>query len=296
MCLKGGAEVNSEKWTLVLCGLVERPYSISLEQLQRLPKKTVTAFVECYGSPLQPPKKALRRIGNVAWTGVPLSTLLAKARPKPEATFVWSEGLDRGAFGGMSADRYKKDLPMDKALSPEVLVAYEMNSKPLSKNRGGPVRLVVPGWFGTNSTKWLSKLELQDKRAEGPFTTKFYNERNPPDDPTCECRPIWRVQPNSMIVTPLPDAQLPGPIVEIEGWAWSYGEVQDVSVSADEGESWVKADVESRSEFSWQKFKADLSLPRGPHTVLARATSPNGRKQPLGDGRNHVHRVNIEIV
>ena len=292
----GGAEVNMDKWLLVVDGMVERPFSLSLDQLQSMPSETITSMHECYGSPLVPPTKALRRIGNVEWTGVPLHKLLAAAKPKSGAAFVWSEGLDRGTFAKVTADRYQKDLPMDKAMSPEVLVAYAMNSQPLSKNRGGPVRLIVPGWFGTNSTKWLSKLSVQDQRAPGPFTTTFYNESHPPDDPTCASRPVWGVQPNSMIVTPAPDAQvLPGEVA-VYGWAWSNDTVNQVQVSVDEGGSWVNADVDARDGFSWQGFRAKLDLPAGQHTVLSRAQGLDGRTQPLGEGRNHVHRVQIEVV
>lgn len=156
----GGAEVSLEKWMLVIDGMVGRPYALTLKQLQALPSRTITSLHECYGSPLVPPTKALRRIGNVQWTGVPLKDLLDEAQVMPGARFVWSEGLDRGAFGGIEADRYQKDLPMEKALSSEVLVAYAMNSQPLSKNRGGPVRLVVPGWFGTNSVRKRERVQV----------------------------------------------------------------------------------------------------------------------------------------
>lgn len=84
----GAAVVDRERWKLVVNGLVERPFAITLGQLEKLPSKTVSAFMECYGSPLIPPKKALRRIGNVKWTGVPLHVLLEVARPKQEARFV----------------------------------------------------------------------------------------------------------------------------------------------------------------------------------------------------------------
>ena len=291
----GAAEVSTEKWRLVVTGIVERPYAITLKQLRRLPSKTVTSLHECYGSPLVPQTKALWRIGNVAWTGVPLRTLLEKAGLKPGARFVWSEGLDRGKYGPVEADRYQKDLPIEKALSDEVLVAYEMNSQPLSKNRGAPVRLVVPGYFGTNSTKWLSKLTVQDKRAPSPFTTTLYNERYPPDDPTCESRPIWKVQPNSMIVKPAPDSEVEGPEVAIEGWAWSEDGVSRVEISDNDGETWISSRIEERMGFSWQRFIAKLGLSPGSHTLLAKATGTDGRTQPLGEGRNHVHRVTIVV-
>ena len=150
--------------------------------------------------------------------------------------------------------------------------------------------------FGTNSTKWLCKISVQDKRAEGPFTTTFYNEHHPSDDPTCKSRPIWRVQPNSCIVTPAPNVKLLGEHVAVEGWAWSDDGVKDVSISTDDGKNWTTANFERRTDFSWQRFRAELSLPLGHQTILARATSLDGRMQPLGEGRNHVHRVPIEVV
>lgn len=292
----GGAVVDLAKWRLVITGMVQRPFVLTLEQLKSLPSATVTSFHECYGSPLVPPTKALRRIGNVQWTGVCLRSLLDKAGVQSGASFVWSEGLDRGSFGGEDADRYQKDLPIDKAMESEVLVAYEMNGTPLSRNRGGPVRLIVPGWFGTNSTKWLSKLSVQDRRAPGIFTTKFYNEKYPPDDPTCEYKPIWKVQPNSMIVRPVPDTKVEGPSVTVEGWAWSADGVDRVDVSTDEGQTWHSSHLDSRTEYSWQKYQASLRLERGVHTVLAKATGNDGREQPLKIGRNHVHRVSFEVL
>ncbi|KAJ6093876.1 sulfite reductase [Penicillium canescens] len=201
----GAAVVDASSWKLVVDGLVERPFSINLRQLRQMAHKSVISFHECYGSPLAVPTKNVWRIGNVQWSGVPLRYLLAIARPDlTRGSFVWSDGLDSGTFAGVSADRYQKDLPIEKALSPEVLVAYEMNGHPLGKERGGPVRLVVPGWFGTNSTKWLCRLSVQETRSPGPFTTVFYNELDPADLAGLRKRPVWRVEPNSMIVRPRP--------------------------------------------------------------------------------------------
>jgi DMSO/TMAO reductase YedYZ molybdopterin-dependent catalytic subunit len=291
----GGAVVDELRWKLVIDGLVSKSFTLNLSELKSLPSKTITSFHECYGSPLVPPTKAVRRIGNVKWTGVPLASLLEQAQITHEAEYIWSEGLDRGTFAGVEADRYQKDLPISKAMTQDILVAYEMNGKALSKNRGGPVRLVVPGWFGTNSTKWLCRLSVQDRRAPGPFTTTFYNEHHPPDDPECASKPVWKVQPNSMIVRPKPGEEIAGDMT-VEGWAWSEDGVKGVDVSVDEGETWTTADVEDRMEYSWQRFKTSLKLESGQYTVLARAVGMDGRMQPLGEGRNHVHRVNIRVA
>lgn len=292
----GAAVVDPLKWTLVITGLVKNPFSLSLDQLKSLRQQSITSFHECYGSPIEPPVEAKWRIGNVTWTGVPLAFLLSLASPLPEARFVWSDGLDHGSFTGVTADRYQKDLPLDKAQSPEVLIAYKMNGEALTKERGGPVRLIVPGWFGTNSTKWLCKLTLEDKRAQGPYTTTFYNEIDPEDPKGLKKRPVWKIEANSIIVRPKPGAALVGSKVAIEGWAWCFEEVINVRISLDGGENWTATEVESRKDFSWQKWKIELDLPCGLYSVMARAESASGQMQPLSGRRNHVHTVRFSVT
>jgi len=222
-----------------------------------------------------------------------LRTILDTASPLPEAQFVWSDGLDFGRFGGVESDRYQKDLPLEKALSSEVMLAYSLDGEPLTRKRGGPVRLVVPGWFGTNSTKWLCRLSVQSDRSKGHYTTTFYNEKNP-NDPKGAMRPVWMVEPNSMIVSPCPDALLQGPQIEVVGWAWSCDGIKSVLIITDD-ESVAGADLEPRIDFSWQSFKAILPLSSGLHRITARAISANGLEQPLTGRRNHVHSVSVVV-
>lgn len=293
----GAAVVDTGRWKLIVDGLVERPFSINLDQLRKMPSETVTSFHECYGSPINPPTKNVWRIGNVKWTGVPLHYLLSIARPDLErGLFVWSDGLDSGEFAGVSAERYQKDLPIKKALSCEVLVAYEMNGQPLNKERGGPVRLVVPGWFGTNSTKWLCRLSVQATRSKGPFTTVFYNELDPTDSEGVRKRPVWKVEPNAMIVRPRPDDVIVG-LGYVEGWgrAWGADEIVRVEVSHD-GDSWDEAIVSPRKQFEWQIFSFRVEVHRtGRHHIQARATDKSGARQPLTGRRNHVPTVQIWV-
>lgn len=289
----GAAVVDNDRWRLVIDGLVSRPLTFTLSELQGLPAVTVEAFHECYGSPLTPPEKALWRVGNVRWTGVRLRDLLAAAGLQPSARFVWSEGLDHGTFAGVTADRYQKDVPLEKALAPEVLVAFAINGEPLRKERGGPVRLVVPGWYGTNMTKWLCRLSVQDRRAPGPFTARWYNEPDPADPSGKAQRPVWQVETNSLIVTPAPDSVVAAGSCLVSGWAWSDAGVTDVEVSGDAGLHWRAAHVEPRHDFGWQRFSATLDLPVGRHTVVARARSGTGPFQPAAGRRNHVHEVAV---
>lgn len=294
----GAPVVDANSWKLILDGLVDRPFCINLSQLRQMPCESIISFHECYGSPLTDPTKNLWRIGNVEWTGVPLRDLLTIARPDVvRGSFVWSDGLDSGTFAGISADRYQKDLPIYKALSPEVLVAYEMNGKPLSTDRGGPVRLVVPGWFGTNSTKWLCHLSVQEKRSPSPFTTIFYNETDPADSSGVRQRPVWMVEPNSMIVRPRPEERFFGHgYIEVWGRAWGAEEIVRVDISVDRGHTWIEASVTPRRQFGWQSFRLRVFIHRcGTHIIQARATDRSGVQQPLSKRRNHVPTVQIRI-
>jgi DMSO/TMAO reductase YedYZ molybdopterin-dependent catalytic subunit len=292
----GAAEVDYSRYQLLIDGLVQSPYTLTLEQLHNLPKTNITAFHECYGSPLQPPTKNPWRIGNVVWSGVRLSLLLELAGgPCTGAKYLWSEGLDRGTFGGVTADRYQKDLPLSKATSAEVIIATHINGEPLSKERGGPARLVVPGWFGTNMTKWVCRLSVREERAKGPYTTRFYNEIDPSDPDGRRTRPVWIVDVNSMITRPQTEAVVEGKRIQIEGWAWSEDGVGNVEVTADNGATWVRAIVHDRFEYGWQRFEYSMELSVGTHTLMSRATSISGKVQPLCGRRNHVHRVLVTI-
>jgi DMSO/TMAO reductase YedYZ molybdopterin-dependent catalytic subunit len=293
----GSAVVDDAAWRLSVDGLVERPYSINLEGLKALPSKSITAFHECYGSPLKPATENLLRVGNVRWTGVPLSALLARAQPQAGAAYVWSEGLDSGEFAGVSMDRYQKDLPIAKALSDEVLVAYAINGQTLRKERGGPVRLVVPGWFGTNSTKWLSKLSLQAVRAPGPFTTRWYNEKIQTNTGEVQ-RPVWGASPNALISAPADNSVVKDDAVHVTGWAWSENGVVGVELSIDDGVSWQPAQVSPRIEFAWQRFEWTLRLTelnQRSIEIIVRATDLSGEVQPLREARNSAHRVTIIV-
>ncbi|KAE8448999.1 hypothetical protein EG329_008587 [Mollisiaceae sp. DMI_Dod_QoI] len=290
----GGAIVDLDHYKIVIDGLVKNPLSISFSQLKQFPSKTITAFHECYGSPLKPPTTNVWRIGNVDWIGVPLKSILEIAQPFPEAKYVWTDGLDYGSFGGVSADRYQKDLPIKKAMSDEVMLAYEMNGEPLSRKRGGPVRLVVPGWFGTNMTKWACRISLRGERASGPFTTTFYNEIDPESNEG-QMRPVWGVEPNSMIVSPAEGAKIRQGEVKAWGWAWSEDGIMDVEVGLHEATKFWKAELDPRKDFSWQRFEVSIILEPGSYCLAARATSTSGMQQPISGRRNHAHIVHFEV-
>jgi DMSO/TMAO reductase YedYZ molybdopterin-dependent catalytic subunit len=193
---------------------------------------------------------------------------------------------------------YTKDLPIDR-IGQDVLIAYEMNGKPLLPEHGYPARLVVPGYYGTNSVKWLRRLELSSTRASGPFTTKWYNDPVYKSDGTLteETQPVWAVAPQSIIVWPGPDATITaGHKQEVWGWAWADEGVDQVVLSTG-GRSWYEAAVEIRAERGWQRFSLDWTAPsRGKFSMTSRARSCSGTVQPLSGRRNAVFSIEIEAV
>lgn len=296
----GTTHINPTTYTLRITGLVTTPLTLTLRDLKTLlPSKTLTATHECYGSPLNPPPtQPLYRIANLTWTGVCLSDILALAGPlHPTASHIWASAPDRGVFGGVRAECYEKDLPLSKALAPEVMLAWGLNGEPLGPEHGGPLRLVVPGWFGTNSVKWVKEVRVEGGRGRGVFTTCFYNEPDP-EGPEGGWRPVWGVQVNSMVVRPGAGEVVSavGEGVRVEGWAWGCEAVGRVDVSLDGGVSWGVAELEERVGFGWQGFSIVLQLGVGRHTVTARATSRDGAVQPLSGTRNHCHSVEFEVV
>ena len=285
----GLAEVDPAAWRLDIGGLVRRPVSLSLADVLALPQHQVTSVHECAGSPLAPTEPK-RRVGNVAWSGVRLSDVLNRAGVLPGAAFVWSEGLEWGAFAGLDAEPFVKDLPLAKALAPEVMLAVAMNGAPLTPERGGPVRLVVPGWYGTNSVKWLGRLTLADRRAPGPFTTRFYNDLMADGS-----RPVWGIAPESVLVQPAPDAppDADRPCT-VTGWAWAETGVATVEVSTNDGGDWTSAVLEPRDGFAWQRFTLPWTPAPGRHRLLCRCTDARGVVQPRDGARNAIHAVEIE--
>jgi sulfane dehydrogenase subunit SoxC len=284
----GIARVDLAQWRLGVDGLVERPFELDYAALTALPATDVTAVLECFGNPVEP-EVATRRVGNVVWHGVPLRHLLERAGARPEARYVCPEGLDSGSFANVHSERYVKDLPLARALEPDVVVAWAMNGAPLTAEHGFPARVFVPGYFGTNAVKWLSRITLAAERPESLFTTRLYNRRV-----EGEMRPVRDLDVHAVIVTPPDGATLASRAQTISGWAWSAWPVRAVDVSTDGGATWQPAHVAPRgADHQWQAFTyAWTPAARGRYEVHARATDEGGRVQPP-TGRNRIHTISV---
>ncbi len=282
----GIARVDVKGWRLTVDGLVERPFELDYDALTSLPATEVTAVLECFGNPVEP-DVATRRVGNVVWRGVRLAHLLERAGVRPEATCVWPAGLDSGTFANVHSERYVKDLPLARALEPDVLVAWALNGEPLSAEHGFPARVFVPGYFGTNNVKWLSRLTLAAERPESLFTTRLYLRRG---------EPVRELDVHAVIVAPAEDATLARGRHVIGGWAWSHWPVTAVEVSADGGKTWHTARIAQRgADHQWQAFGYDWEAAApGRHELAVRATDAHGRTQPAA-GRNRIHVISVSV-
>ena len=293
LCHLGVPIIPVEKWSLTIGGLVARERSLTWNDLLRLPKSEIVSVHQCAGSPLDP-HKPTQRVCNVVWGGVRLKDLLERCDIEPAARFVWATGADSGSFSDVACDAYTKDFPVDR-LGEDVLLAYEMNGAPLPEAQGFPVRLVVPGFYGTNSVKWLTRIELARERSPGPFTTRWYNEMNETGDAVV---PVWDVAPQSVIVSPAPDSPLAiGKAVSIWGWVWGDETIQRVEVSTDSGSSWRNAQLAEADGRGWRRFAIDWSPTTACSvTLMSRATSVSGKVQPREGRRNAIYAVPIDVV
>jgi DMSO/TMAO reductase YedYZ molybdopterin-dependent catalytic subunit len=298
LCHLGVPRLDRDQWSLTIDGLVERPLTLGFDDLTRYPKAEVASFHQCAGSPLQP-HEPTRRVCNVVWGGTKLVDLLTDCRPRASAQYVWSRGADYGAFSGVEVDAYEKDLPLARTAE-DVLIAYELNGSPLPAEHGYPARLVVPGFYGTNSVKWLTGMTLAESRATGPFTTRWYNDPVLDDAGrvTGAATPVWSIAPESVIVAPAPDATLAAMAEhEISGWAWADGGVASVEIRIGNDAPWLPATLEPPNGRQWQRFSFAW-LPQGPGDAVlsSRAISRAGAAQPMTGRRNAVHTVSVKVV
>jgi DMSO/TMAO reductase YedYZ molybdopterin-dependent catalytic subunit len=282
-------------WALHIGGQVKNPLTLTLDDLKAFPKVEIESFIKCAGFP-HDPTIATRSVSNAMWGGADLLSVLEAVGVDPAARYLWASGPDHGTYARWSADRYTKDLPFERVRAARhshgrVLLAYEVNGEPLPVTHGFPLRLLVPGFYGTNSVKWLCRLEASDVRAPGTFTNELYN------DPAPTGRlPVWRAAPEALIVAPADHGKVAAGPLDVWGWCWGDDEIAHVDVSFDDGQSWQRAQTASRRHYAWQKFALRQQCQPGLLSIMARATSMIGETQPERDARNSIHRIKITVA
>jgi DMSO/TMAO reductase YedYZ molybdopterin-dependent catalytic subunit len=288
---------------LTVGGEVEVPLALDMRALEGLPRRTVRATLECAGNgrtgmaPLPPGEPwGQGAVGTAEWTGVPLAEVLGRARPRPEVVEVVAWGA-----GGEGARRFARALPLRKALDPDTLLALGMNGEPLPVEHGGPVRLLVPGWYGMASVKWVARLEGWTR----PFEGYYQRERYVYDAGDGWEEPVTRMRVRARILSPAEGERVAPGRVLVEGVAWS-GErrVVRVEVAVDGGDTWEPATLlEEPRESVWVRWAYTWEATEpGRHLLRTRATDEAGEVQPelpewnrLGYGNNAVRPVRVEV-
>ena len=306
--------VPAADWRLMVSGEVKRSLELDFEALRRFPGRTVRTVMECSGSDAdffeyfkgersRPSRTEECMILSASeWTGVPLAAVLNEAGLTGRAVAVRAEGWDRGvpatAEPGTEAFFYDKGLPIEKALHPDTILAWAQNGELLQHLHGAPIRLLVPGWSGNWSVKWLRRLEIMDHVPDCWYHYNFYYYGDSPDDPNKEL--ITTIGVKSIVTRPRDDGRLleRGSHV-VRGYAWSgAGAISQVDVSVDGGESWRPARLEApRDRFMWVRwsFPWDAGAP-GTYSIMSRATDEVGRVQSREPRYNNMRKNFSAIV
>ncbi|CAA9549260.1 MAG: hypothetical protein AVDCRST_MAG33-749 [uncultured Thermomicrobiales bacterium] len=296
-------EIDPAAWRLTIGGLVDQPMELSLADLEAMSPRTMTAFLECSGNSrgrfgddpaeVEGTKWGNGAIGNAEWTGVPLADVLEMAGVQAGAVDVVCQGGD--------FEEMQRGLPLETAMNGDVMIVWQMNGTDIPQVNGGPVRLIVPGWGGIASTKWIVGLEVIDRAFDGYFNTESYIIV---DEDETIIRPVT-VQPVKSVITSVePDETLTAGSQAISGFAWSgYGAIAMVEVSTDDGETWNEAEiVEEAGRLSWVRFSYDWDAQPGDVVLRSRATDERELQQPIeaawnakGYGMNAIYAVPVTV-
>ena len=283
-------EIDPSNWRLKVEGCVEREREFTWDRLNKLPSRSVFATMECAGngrSFLQPPVPGVQwgagAVGHAEWTGVPLKLVLQEAGLKPEVTEIVCEGADRGTEPDHPEPmQFARSLPLDKALDPNTLLVLRMNGERLEPSHGFPVRLLVPGWYGVASIKWLTRIEAIDTSFQGYFqTVKYTIQRWTGRGKQPEV--VGAMPVKSEIIRPRDDEELGIGTNRVFGMAWAGEEaVAAVEVSVDGGRSWNRADIIGpQAPYSWNLWEYIWEVAAADeHTLFSRAISEGGQVQP----------------
>jgi len=290
---------------------LERPLSLSLRDLRNMGSQRRVVTLECAGNgrsflspPVEGEKWRLGAVSTAEWTGVPLAEVLDRAGVKAAAREIVFRGADRGKVSGRSEPiRFERSLKIDDARDSEALLAYAMNGEPVPVQHGHPLRLVVPGWYGVASVKWLTAIEAIDRPFGGYFQAeKYWYEWNRAGDVVREPVTLQRVR--ALITEPGPDQEKEHGELLVRGVAWSgAAPIARVEVSIGSGPWQTARLLGERHRHSWQWWELSTRQDRpGRVSLRARATDLAGRTQPdapewnrLGYGVNAIQEVSVPV-
>ncbi|MDH3240401.1 MAG: sulfite oxidase [Alphaproteobacteria bacterium] len=314
------ANMDAASWKLTIDGLVDKPMTLSIADLKKnfqvVSEKLV---IECGGNGrafFDPPASGnqwtVGAVGCAEWTGVRLADVLRAAGVKKNVVYTAHVGADTHLSGKAGMLPISRGVPIDKAINPHNLIAFGMNGGPLHAQNGAPLRLVVPGWPGSCSQKWLTRVYLRDKVHDGPkMTGTAYRVPRYPvapgqKVPTKDFEIIHAMPVKSLITSPATRGTLQGRDMNVRGHAWAGDNlVAEVNLSIDFGTTWIPAKLtRPDNPYAWQHFSADIKFPQaGYYEIWARATDDQGRSQPFeiawnpkGYLNNSMHRISVRVA
>ena len=308
---------DASQWSLQIEGQVSQALSVNLNELINLAEeqqlaKTLRVTLECAGNgrallaprwPSQPWK--YEAVGTSDWHGIPLHHLLDKAKLKTSCRELVFHGTDEGIDGG-DIHNFARSLSVDAALHDEVMLVWQMNGQPLLPQHGFPLRLIVPGWYGMASVKWLNRIEAIDHAFTGHQQVNSYIYHKEDSD---EGVPVTHIRVKSLMIPPgIPDWSTrkrlvtPG-TVQLTGRAWSGNGAAISKVEWCCDDHWQEATLEpTNHKYGWTKWTANWQANSGKHTLSCRATDANGDTQPVdppwdkaGFGNNAIQQLEVWV-
>jgi DMSO/TMAO reductase YedYZ molybdopterin-dependent catalytic subunit len=286
------AATDAQAWSLRVEGEVDKPASLTVADLRALPAITTTVTLECAGNGrafFSPAVAGIQwkkgAVGTARWTGARLADVLARAGARPTGRFVHMSGADR-PLGTMPP--FVRQVPIEKAIHPDTVIAYEMNGQPIPQVHGAPLRAIIPGWEGAYSMKWLNRLNVSATESDSFWVATGYRypvRRIAPGAAVDakDMAPLTGLVVKSLITAPLDGAALPSGPAAVAGFAWAgEADIARVDISTDHGETWQPATlVGEQQRYSWRRFEFSFTA-RGPasYLILSRATDTNGDVQP----------------
>ena len=290
----------------------DNPLSLSLEDIRALPQTTLPVTLEWAGNGrtgISPRTHSMpwsyEAVGTSRWPGTPLAPLIERAKPSTGTVEFAFYGADHGFDKGVEHS-FGRSLTLEQIAELDVLLVHSMNDQPLLAQHGAPLRIIVPGWYGMASVKWLSHIEALDAPFQGYQQVRTYRYRDHPDDAGT---PVSAIRVKSLMKPPgVPDwitrvrHLSPGPI-EITGRAWSGNGVSIARVEFDDGTGWQSAKLHpSKDKYAWTRWTMPWQATPGEHTLRCRATDSNGQTQPTearwdaaGFGNNAVQQVSVYV-
>ncbi|MEE8138098.1 MAG: molybdopterin-dependent oxidoreductase [Thermoanaerobaculia bacterium] len=289
-------EIDLRDYRLRVTGLVPRPLELSLDDLrQKFRPVSLEATLQCAGNrrqelmaveaiPGEVPWGA-EAVSTASWSGVPLKQLLEASGLQPGVRHVAFTGLDEVDKGGEPFG-FGGSIPLAKAMSDEVLLAYEMNGRPLPPVHGFPLRAVVPGYIGARSVKWLGGIEARKEPSENHFQQRAYkrfpSSVRPDSADWSQAEMLGEYPVNAVICEPGDGETLGAGQVTVRGYALGLGgrRVEGVELSSDGASTWIAAELSESPQWSWCLWQARLGLQPGRHELVVRARDAAGHTQP----------------